>query len=56
MYTVVFIAVFFFLPIYIGHVIGAPKNRAGWAWGFAPRWLGVVIVSLLGKKRVGYSG
>jgi hypothetical protein len=56
MYTVVFIAVFMVLPIYIGHVIGAPKNRAGWAWGLLLGWLGVIIVSLLGKKRAGYSG
>ena len=36
---------------YVGDRIGAPKNRAGWAWGLLLGWLGVVIVACLPSKR-----
>ena len=38
------------LPIFVGHKIGKPKGRAGWAWGLLG-WLGVIIVACLGPKR-----
>jgi hypothetical protein len=38
------------LPVFVGHKIGAPKGRAGWAWGLLG-WLGVIIVACLGPKR-----
>lgn len=38
---------FWFLPIWVAHQIGQPKGRAGWEWGFALGWLGVIIVALL---------
>jgi len=56
-----FFLVAFFLfvwiaPIVVGQKLGAPKNRAGWAWGLFLGWLGVIIVACLStKSRVGAS-
>jgi hypothetical protein len=55
----VILALAFFLfvwiaPIFVGQKLGAPKNRAGWAWGLLLGWLGVIIVACLSEKgRVG---
>jgi hypothetical protein len=51
MEAVVFLAIFWIAPIFVGHVIGKPKGRAGWAWGLLLGWLGVIIVALLSPKR-----
>ena len=45
---VFFIALFWIAPIFVGHVIGVGKGRAGWAWGLLLGWLGVIIVACLG--------
>jgi Protein of unknown function (DUF2510) len=34
--------------ILVGHKIGEPKGRAGWAWGLLLGWIGVIIVACLG--------
>ena len=39
------------LPIFVSHKIGAPKRRAGWAYGLLLGWLGVVVIACLGPKR-----
>ena len=36
------------LAILVGHKIGEPKGRQGWAWGLLLGWIGVVIVACLG--------
>jgi hypothetical protein len=41
------LGIFWFLPIYVAHQIGAPKHRAGFAWGLFLGWLGVLVVALL---------
>jgi hypothetical protein len=38
------------IPIFVGHAIGKPKNRAGWLWGFFLGWIGVIVVALLPAK------
>jgi len=38
------------LPVFVGHKIGSPKGRAGWAWALFLGWVGVIIVSCLGPK------
>jgi hypothetical protein len=48
--VIVFIAVFWIAPIFVAHKLGAPKNRAGWAWGLLLGWIGVVIVAWLSNK------
>jgi hypothetical protein len=48
MELLVFAVFVWVLPIFVGHKIGAPKNRAGWAWGLLLGWLGVIIVACLG--------
>ena len=45
-----FILIFWILPIVVGHLIGKPKNRAGWAWALFLGWIGVLIVALLSPK------
>jgi|tagenome__1003787_1003787.scaffolds.fasta_scaffold20874338_3 hypothetical protein len=50
MEAIVFIAVFLVAPIFVGHKLGSPKQRAGWAWGLLLGWLGVVIVACLSSK------
>ncbi len=47
----VFFAIFWIAPIFVGHAIGKPKLRAGWAWGLFLGWLGVIIVALLSPAR-----
>jgi hypothetical protein len=47
MTTLFFVLFFWIAPVFVGHKIGAPKNRAGWAWGLLG-WLGVIIVACLG--------
>jgi hypothetical protein len=42
-----FALIFWVAPIIVGHKIGEPKNRAGWAWGAILGWLGVIIVLCL---------
>jgi hypothetical protein len=39
------------LPIFVSHKVGAPKRRAGWAYGLLLGWLGVVVIACLGPKR-----
>lgn len=34
--------------IFVGHKIGEPKHRAGWAWGLLLGWIGVIILACLG--------
>ena len=43
-----------FLAIWVGQRIGAPKGRAGWAWAFFLGWIGVLIVALLSDKSSGH--
>jgi hypothetical protein len=45
-----FIAVFWIAPVLVAHKIGAPKNRAGWAWGLLLGWVGVIVVATLSDK------
>ena len=47
MTALIFIGIFWIAPIFVGHKIGSPKNRAGWAWGLFLGWLGVIIVACL---------
>lgn len=53
MAPLVFIAIFWLAPIFVGQKIGAPKSRAGWAWGLLLGWLGVIIVACLPDKSPG---
>jgi TM2 domain-containing membrane protein YozV len=46
----IFVAVFWVLPIFVGHRIGAPKGRQGWLWGLLLGWIGVIIVACLSDK------
>jgi hypothetical protein len=39
--------VLWLVAIMVGQVIGAPKHRAGWAWGLLLGWIGVIIVACL---------
>jgi hypothetical protein len=48
--ALVFIGIFWIAPIFVGHIVGSPKNRAGWAWGLLLGWLGVIIVACLSNK------
>jgi hypothetical protein len=48
MSVLIFALVFWVAPVFAGHKIGAPKNRAGWAWGLLLGWIGVLIVACLG--------
>jgi hypothetical protein len=50
MEALIFIALFWIAPIFVAHKLGAPKNRAGWAWGLLLGWIGVVIVACLSNK------
>ena len=45
-----FAAIFWVAPIFVGHKLGTPKNRAGWAWGLLLGWIGVLIVACLSDK------
>jgi hypothetical protein len=47
----IFIAVFWVAPVFVGLMIGQPKKRAGWAWGLLLGWLGVIIVACLSEKK-----
>jgi hypothetical protein len=49
--ALVFIAVFWVAPVFVGLAIGTPKKRAGWAWGLLLGWLGVIIVACLSEKK-----
>jgi hypothetical protein len=51
MEALVIVAIFWVAPILVGHAIGKPKGRAGWAWGLFLGWLGVIIVALLSPAR-----
>lgn len=45
---VLFIGIFWGLPISAGHLVGSWRGkRAGWAWGLFLSWLGVLILALL---------
>jgi hypothetical protein len=48
--ALLFIGAFWIAPIFVGHKIGAPKQRAGWAWGLLLGWIGVAIVACLSNK------
>jgi len=50
MAALLFIAVFWIAPIFVGQKIGSPKQRAGWAWGLLLGWLGVAVVACLSNK------
>lgn len=43
----IFVVLFWALPVWVGHQIGKPKNRMGWLWGLLLGWLGVIIVAVL---------
>lgn len=45
--ALVFIALFWLAPIFVGYKIGAAKNRNGWLWGLLLGWIGVIIVACL---------
>ena len=47
MELLVFAIVFWVLPVFVSHKIGAPKNRQGWIWGLLLGWIGVIIVACL---------
>ena len=51
MELIVVLAIFSIAPIFVGHAIGKPKGRAGWAWGLFLGWIGVIIVALLSPRR-----
>jgi len=42
----VFVVLFWALPIAAAHGLGQRRNRAGWPYGLALGWLGVLILSL----------
>jgi len=46
----IFIAIFWIVPIFVGHAIGKPKRRHGGWWGALLGWLGVIAVALLPAK------
>jgi hypothetical protein len=48
--ALLFILFFWIAPVFVGHMVGSPKNRAGWAWGLLLGWVGVVIVACLGSR------
>jgi hypothetical protein len=48
--ALIFIALFWVAPIFVGHKIGAPKNRAGWVSGLLLGWIGVIVVACLSNK------
>ena len=50
MEVLIFIGLFWVLPIWVGHQIGKNKNRAGWLWGLLLSWVGVLIVALLPRS------
>jgi hypothetical protein len=50
MELLLFAAIFWILPIWVGQMIGAKKGRAGWAWGLLLGWIGVVIVAVLPSR------
>lgn len=35
------------VPIFVAHAVGAPKGRAGAAYGIFLGWLGVLVVAVL---------
>jgi hypothetical protein len=43
----VFITIFWIIPVFVGHAIGRPKHRSGAIWAIFLGWLGVIIVALL---------
>jgi hypothetical protein len=47
MAILLFAIVFWIAPVFVGHKIGAPKNRQGWLWGLLLGWIGVIIVACL---------
>ncbi len=51
--VLLFVVVFWVLPIVVGHKVGSEKNRAGWAWGLVLGWIGVIIVACLGPAGAG---
>ena len=48
MTLIVFATIFWVLPVVVGHQLGKPKGRAGWAWGLLLGWIGVIVVACLG--------
>jgi len=48
---IVIVGLIWGLPIFVSQKIGAPKRRAGWAYGLLLGWLGVVVIACLGSKR-----
>lgn len=48
--ALLFIGAFWIAPVFVGHKIGAPKQRAGWVWGLLLGWIGVAIVACLSNK------
>jgi hypothetical protein len=41
---------FWAAAVFVGHKIGEPKGRTGWAWGLLLGWIGVVILACLGPS------
>ena len=49
--TLLLIALFAVVPIFVAHRLGKPKGRQNaWVWGFLLGWIGVLIVALLSPK------
>jgi Protein of unknown function (DUF2510) len=51
----VFIGIFWIVPIFVGKRIGDRKGRRGWIWGLFLGWIGVIIVALLSPRQAGTS-
>jgi hypothetical protein len=49
--VIAFVGLLWILPIYVAHQIGAPKHRAGFAWGLFLGWFGVLVVALLPARQ-----
>lgn len=43
----VFLGIFWVLPMYIANEQGKAKHRQGLSWGFCFGWLGVLIMAVL---------
>lgn len=44
---VIWVLVFWVVPIFVGIAIGRPKRRMGFLYGLFLGWLGVIILALL---------
>jgi len=53
--VLLFLCIFWVIPIVLAERIARGKNRTGWAWGLLLSWLGVLIVAVL-PPRAGRHG